>query len=74
MKKLIVLSLILALFTMGCGHMAKESEFYDHESMYKNWDHMKCSMWGHNNPTTEVAQVSSSDAWWGIGVPYVPAK
>jgi hypothetical protein len=74
MKKLIVLILILALFTMGCGHMAKESEFYDHESMYKNWDHMKFSMWGHNNPTTEVAQVSSSDAWWGIGVPYVPAK
>ena len=74
MKKLIVLSLILALFTMGCGHMAKESEFYDHESMYKNWDHMKFSMWGHNNPTTEVAQVSSNESWWGIGVPYVPAK
>jgi hypothetical protein len=74
MKKLIVLSLILVLFTMGCGHMAKESELYNHGSMYKNWDHMKFSMWGHNNPTAEVAQVSSNQEWWGFEVPYVPAK
>ena len=74
MKKLIVLGMIIALFTMGCGHMAKESEFYDHNTMYKNWDHMKFSMWGHKDPTTEVAQVSASEEWWGIAVPYVPAK
>ena len=74
MKRLIALGLILALFTMGCGHVAKESEFYDHKAMYRNWDHMKFSMWGHNNPSAEVAQASTAQEWWGIGIPYVPAK
>jgi hypothetical protein len=74
MKKLIVFGIIMALLTMGCGHMAKESEFYDHNSMYKDFDHMKFSMWGHKNPSVEVAQVSTSEDWWGIGIPYVPAK
>ena len=46
MKKLIVIGLIMSLFTIGCGHVAKESGFYDHNAMYKNWDHMKFSMWG----------------------------
>ena len=56
MKKLIVLGMIMALFTIGCGHMAKESEFYDHNAMYRNLDHMKFSMWGHKEPTAEVAR------------------
>ena len=74
MKKLIVIGLIMTLFIIGCGHVAKESQFYDHKAMYKNWEHMKFSMWGYNSPTTEVAQASTSEAWWGIDVPYVPAK
>lgn len=74
MKKMVVFALIMALFTMGCGHMAKESEFYDHNAMYKNWDHMKFSMWEFKNPTADIAQVSNSEDWWGVAIPYVPAK
>ncbi len=74
MKKLIVIALIMTLYTIGCGHVAKESEFYDHNAMYKNLDHMKFSMWGYKSPTTEVAQASTSEGWWGIDIPYVPAK
>ena len=73
MKKLIIL-LFLSLFLFGCGAAAKKSEYWQHSSHFKNWDHMKFSMWGYNSPTTEVAQASTSEAWWGIDVPYVPAK
>jgi hypothetical protein len=74
MKKLIVFGVIMALFTMGCGHMAKESEFYDHNTMYRDWDHMKFSLGGYKNPTAEVAQVSASQEWWGLDIPFVPAQ
>jgi len=74
MKKLLVVGIVLALFTMGCGHLATESEFYEHDSMYKNWDHMKFSLWGYDDPTAQTAEMSDEQGWWGIDIPYVPAQ
>lgn len=73
MKKLIIAGLALA-FLAGCGHTAKESEFFEHRAMYKNWDHARFSMTGYKNPTSQDAEQSSGQEWWGINIPYVPAK
>jgi hypothetical protein len=42
--------------------------------MYKNWDHMRYSLTGYTNPTAETGEMSQDQGWWGIDVPYIPAK
>ena len=56
MKKLFAV-LMFALFLSGCGTAAQNSEFWKHDSMYKNTDHMMYSWFGHKNPTTETGHV-----------------
>jgi outer membrane lipoprotein-sorting protein len=73
MKRLFVLVLVSA-FLFGCGAAATQSEFWQHDTMYKNWDHMKFSMAGYKSPTEETYQKSAEQEWWGIEVPYIPAK
>ncbi len=73
MKKWIIIA-SLAFFLVGCGHAARESEWFQHDSQFKNWDHTKFSLWGYRNPTPETMKKSGEQGWWGIEVPYVPAK
>ena len=73
MKKLIIAGLALAILS-GCGTMAKESEFFEHKALYKNWDHAKFSMTGYRAPSAQDAQLSAQQEWWGMDIPYVPAK
>ena len=73
MKKIIIL-LILGLFLMGCGQSAVRSEFWQHDTVYRNWDHMKYSWFGHRNPTPDDAVKAAEQGWWGIEVPYVPGQ
>ncbi|MDZ7580065.1 MAG: hypothetical protein U5R30_05440 [Deltaproteobacteria bacterium] len=73
MKKLLIVGM-LVVFLAGCGHMAQESEFFDHSTLYRDWDHAKFSMWGYKEPTALDAQGSTAQEWWGIPIPYVPAK
>ncbi len=49
MKKLIVL-LFIGLLLAGCASQ--------HDSIYKDWDHIKFSWWGYRNPTAEQAKMS----------------
>ena len=72
MKKLLFLLLISA-FLFGCASL-KESEFWEHDSMFKSGAHMSYSLWGHKNPTPETQKKSDEEAWWGAEVPYIPAK
>lgn len=58
----------LVLFLGGCGAAMQESEFGKHKSMYKNWDHMKYSLWGYQNPSDEVKKKSREQGWWGIEI------
>lgn len=72
MKKSMLL-LIMVLFLASCGSVSK-SEFLQHDTMYKNWDHMKFSMFGYRNPTSEDVDKAQAQDWWGIDVPYVPGQ
>ncbi|RJR53967.1 MAG: hypothetical protein C4576_00870 [Desulfobacteraceae bacterium] len=73
MKRLIAL-VLLSLFLFGCGAAARESEFWKHPAMYSSWDHMSFSMSGYKQPTVETGKKSMEEKWWGIPVPYIPAK
>jgi len=68
MKKLIVLVFIVLLLA------ACSDEWYKHDSIYKDWDHIKFSWWGYSNPTADDAQKSTDRAWWGEEIPYIPAE
>ncbi|MHB8907371.1 MAG: hypothetical protein ACYDAA_00635 [Syntrophales bacterium] len=56
---------LMALFLSGCGAAARESGFYDHNTMYRDWDHARFSMWGYKAPDQKVAKESKTDDWWG---------
>jgi hypothetical protein len=66
MKKLLLIGAVLCLLA-SCASM-KESEFLDHSSMYKNFDHAAFSVYGYNNVTPEDQANSTSQNWWGIPV------
>jgi hypothetical protein len=64
-----MLLLLLSLVASGCGQLAKESEFWDHSSMYKDWGHMLFSMGGYRECSVEAARQSNREGWWGITMP-----
>ena len=68
MKKLFLV-ILMVMSLVGCGTAAKESEFWQHDTMYKNWDHMKYSLFGYKNPTKETEKKSQEQDWWGIPKP-----
>ena len=73
MKKAVLL-IISALFLANCSQAVTRSEFFEHDSMYKNWDHAKFSWYGYRNPTEEDLEKSIEQQWWGIDVPYIPGQ
>ncbi len=64
MKKLFMLGLI-GLFLSGCGTAAQRSEFWKHDTMYKNWDHLKYSIDGYKKTTPEAVKKTKVQDWWG---------
>jgi hypothetical protein len=72
MKKWILI-VITGLFLAGCLS-AKKSEFMQHDSTFKDWDHMKYSLWGYQNPSEETVKKSQEEGWWGTEVPHIPAQ
>jgi hypothetical protein len=68
MKNLIFL-IILTIFLAGCS-----SDFYKHDSIYKDWDHAMFSWWEYENPTAEHAKMSDERGWWGEEIPYIPVE
>jgi len=73
MKKLIVL-IFLSAVLCGCGAAAQKSEFWDHDTMYKNNEHLWFSWSGYQSPSAEWAEKSKEQGWWGIEIPYNPNK
>jgi hypothetical protein len=75
MKKLVVL-IFMVLFLVSCGQssLMSRSEFLQHDTMYKNWDHMKFSWFGPDKATSQDLEESNNQQWWGLEVPYVPGQ
>jgi len=67
MKKLFAVILML-LFLSGCGAAARQSEYYEHNSMYRNGDHLLFSVYGYKNVDSKEVQQSKAQVWWGIPV------
>ena len=70
MKKLIIIIVIVVAvgLLMGCRTAAQRSEYYQHDSMYKDWDHLKYSWGGYKHQSTESIKESSDENWWGLPV------
>ena len=60
------LVLMAVLFLAGCGASAKQSGLYEHSSLYKDWDHMKFSLFGYKSVTADDAKKSKEQGWWGV--------
>lgn len=67
--KQIAFLIVAILLIAGCS-----SEFYKHDTTFKDWDHVKFSWWGYKNPTAEDAKMSEEQGWWGEEIPYIPAE
>ena len=67
--KRILLLLIVVVFLAGCS-----AEWYEHDTIYKNHDHMFYSWGGYKNTTQDDLQKSEAQDWWGAEIPYIPAE
>jgi hypothetical protein len=72
MKKWTLLIVLAGILLSGC--LSKNSEFLQHDTQFKNWDHMKFSLWGYRNPSEDTVKKSQEEGWWGAEVPYIPAQ
>jgi len=64
MKRFIAV-MMTVLFLSGCGAAARESGFYEHSTMYRNWDHLKFSMCGYKKVGPQEVRQSKEQEWWG---------
>jgi hypothetical protein len=67
MKRLFVV-MITALFLSGCGAAARESGYFEHNTLYKSWEHLRFSMGGYKNVDQKEARQSKEQDWWGLNV------
>ena len=68
MKKIFLL-LIISIFVAGCS-----AEWYKHDTIYKNHDHMFYSWSGYKNTSKDDLEKSETQGWWGEEIPYFPAE
>jgi hypothetical protein len=63
MKKLALLVVLIA-FLAGCAG-ADSSDFWKHDTMYKNSDHMKYSWSGYQDCGSVYTTATKDQNWWG---------
>jgi len=73
MKKLVCIA-VLAMFFAGCGAAARESEFWQHPSLYKSWGHWRYSAGGYEQCTPEQTKMAKEEGWWGKTYNECPQK
>ena len=67
-------ALVLALSSVhGCASM-KQSEFWQHPTVYAGWEHQKFSTWGYRNPDMYDHFNSQYGEWWGYEVEIKEAR
>jgi hypothetical protein len=67
MKKLLLI-VMTCFFIAGCGASARQSEFWDHSSMYQTWSHLGFSWCGYKKVSIDDARKSREQKWWGIPI------
>jgi hypothetical protein len=67
MKRFIAV-MMTVLFLSGCGAAARESGFYEHSTMYRNYEHLKFSMCGYKKVDPQEVRQSKEQDWWGITI------
>lgn len=73
MKKLLFL-LVLGACAAGCGGPATQTGVWEHDTLYRNWDHLQFSWGGHNDVSQKDVRESREQGWWGKEVPAAPAQ
>jgi hypothetical protein len=63
MKKFLLIVVSLA-FIAGCASLEK-SEFFKHDTHYKDGDHLLFSWFGYKQASIEDAKKSEAEHWWG---------
>jgi len=66
MKKVICL-IVLGLFLGACAS-ATQSELWKHDTMYKNYGHLKYSWCGYKDCGPSYTKDSKEQGWWGISI------
>lgn len=67
MKRVFVVMLgVFVLF--GCGAAARESGFYEHNTMYKSYSHLKFSVYGYKQVDPKEVELTKKQDWWGVTV------
>ena len=67
MKRWLVVMMVV-FFLAGCGTAAREAGYYEHNSHFRSWEHMKFSLWGYKKVTPADAKKSDEQDWWGVPV------
>lgn len=75
MKKLLVMLVVIAC-AAGCGAAAGESGVWEHETLYRDLDHLRFSWGGHKEVSREELEKSMEEGWWGkeVRVPVVQGR
>jgi hypothetical protein len=67
MKKVFVIMLGV-FFLAGCGAAARDSGFYQHNTMYRNFDHLKFSAYGYTKVEPKELEKTKKQDWWGVTI------
>jgi hypothetical protein len=67
MKRLLVV-LLGVFFLAGCGAAARESGFYENNTMYKSYSHLKFSVYGHKQVDPKEVELTKKQNWWGVTI------
>jgi len=70
MKKLLAIAMIVML--SGCAATIKESEIFEHSSVYADLNHLWFSCIGYRDVDQTDVEKSQAGKWWGITKTYHP--
>jgi hypothetical protein len=65
MKKTLIILVLAAFLLGGCS-----AAWYEHDTIYKNNDHMWYSIFGYKNTDHNDMNLSQFEDWWGEEIPY----
>ncbi len=64
----------MVFMLLGCTAAIKESELFDHDSVYQDFGHLWFSWYGHKSIDADDVKNSRADKWWGITKTYPPTE